>query len=138
MLYLAALAFFDTLNSIHFLVPLLNYVPSFSWGSPEVYCKLTGFIFDSAKYISSWLVVVVSLERTISTKIPHHVARISTQKFGIKTISIIVAVSFTLNIHLLFDWTGETNDLVIWCRTIPGPYSLLWRYLYFFIYALFL
>ena len=100
MLYLAALAFFDTLNSIHFLVPLLNYVPSFSWGSPEVYCKLTGFIFDSTKYISSWLVVAISLERTISTKIPHHVARISSQGFGIKTISIIVVVSFVFNIYI--------------------------------------
>ena len=137
MLYLAALAFFDTLNSIQFLVPLLNYVPSFSWGSPEVYCKLTGFIFDSAKYISSWLVVAISLERTISTKIPHHVARFSSPMFGIKTISIIVAVSFIFNIHLLFGWTGETNGSVIWCYTVPGPYSLLWRYLHPFIDALF-
>ena len=137
MLYLAALALFDTICSLHYLVLVLNYVPSFSWGNPKVYCKLTGYIFDSAKYISSWLIVAISLERTISTKIPHHVARISSQTFGIKTISAIIITVLIFNIHILFGWTGETNGLVIWCYTIPGPYSLLWRYSYPFIMALF-
>ena len=136
MLYLAALALFDTIGCLHFLVPVLNYVPSFSWGDPQVYCKLSGYIFDSAKYISSWLIVALSMERTVSTKIPHHVARISSQKFGIKTIAAIIITSLILNIHLLFGWTGETNGLVIWCHTIPGPYSLLFRYLYPFVVAL--
>ena len=136
MLYLAALAFFDTLNSIQILQNLLSYVPSFFWGSPEVSCKLFGFIFDSAIYISSWLVVAISLERTISTKIPHHVVRFSSQKFGIKTISIIVAVSFILNIHTLFGLTGETYGSELFCYTVPGPFALLQRYLQPLIYAL--
>ena len=140
MLYLAALAFFDTLNSIYYPVVLLNKVPRFSLGSPEVYCKLIKFIFESSIYISSWLRVAISLERTISTKIPHHVARISTQKFGIKTISKIVAVSFIFNIHYLFWWTGdnyEKHGSVNVCFTVSGPYALLWRYLYPIVTALF-
>ena len=137
MLYLAALAIFDTICSIHFLVPLLNYVPSFSWGPPEVYCKLTGFVFDSAKYISSWLIVAIALERTVSAKVPHHVARISGQSFGIKTIATIVVIAFILNSHLLYGWTGVTDGTVIWCYTIPGPYSILWNYFHPFILAIF-
>ena len=137
MLYLAALAIADTICSIHFLVPLLNYVPSFSWGPPEVYCKLTGFVFDSARFISSWLIVTIALERTVSAKIPHHVARISGQSFGIKSIATIVVITFILNSHLLYGWTGETDGTVIWCYTIPGPYSAFWRYFFPFILAFF-
>ena len=114
MLYLAALAIFDTICSIHFVFPLLNYVPSFSWGPPEVYCKLSGFVFDSAKYISSWLIVAIALERTVSAKIPHHVARISGQGFGIKTIATIVVIAFIFNSHYLYGWTGVTDGAVIW------------------------
>ena len=137
MLYLAALAIADTISSLHFLVPILNYVPSFSWGPPEVYCKLTGYIFDSAQSITSWLVAALALERTISTKIPHHVARISSQSFGIKTLSLIVIIVLIVQSHLLYGFTGKTDGKVIWCYTVPGPYSALWRYFSPFITLIF-
>ena len=129
MLYLAALAVCDTLASIYNMLVILNYVPSFSLGDPDLYCKLGGFLFDSARYSSSWLIVVISLERTVSTKLPHLVARVSSQYFGIKTISAIFAISLIFNIDTLFGWVGTTDGHIIWCYTITGPYSLIWTYM---------
>ena len=130
MLYLAALAVCDTLFSIRYIIiVIINNMPTVSWGPPDVYCKLTGFIFDSARCGSSWLTVAISLERTVATKLPHLVARISDQNFGIKTISAIIAISLIFHTDILFGWVGTTDGHVIWCSTITGPYSLLWRYL---------
>ena len=129
MLYLAALAVCDTLASINNMLIILNYVPSFSLGHPDVYCKLTGFIFDSARYVSSWLTVAISLERTVATKLPHQVVRISSRSFGIKTTSAIIAVALIFNADLLFGWVGTTDGHIIWCYTITGPYSLISTYL---------
>ena len=129
MLYLAALAVCDTLPCIQYLVVNLNYVPTVSLGSPNVYCKLYSFIFDSSRYISSWLIVAISLERTVATKLPHLVTRISNQRFGIKTISVIIAISLIFNSDILFGWVGITDGHIIWCYTITGPYSFIWTFL---------
>ena len=127
MMYLAALAFFDTLNSINYIKGFLCELPNFCL-SPELHCKLVLFIFDSSAYISSWLIVAISLERAISTKIPHHVAKISSRRFGIKTISIFIIIALILNSHCLYGWTGVIHESMVKCYTIPGTYTILWAY----------
>ena len=136
MLYLAALSISDTVACLDWVPPFIALIPGFSWGSPNVHCKLTRFVFNSVQYISSWLVVAISLERTVSTKLPHHVARISSRSFGIKTISIIVLMSFLLNSHTLYGWIGSTNGSIISCKIVTGAYASIIRYFYPVVHAL--
>ena len=130
MLYLAALSISDTVTCFIWVPPYIeDMIPGFSWGSPDVYCKLTGLIFSSAKCISSWLIVAISLERTVSTKLPHQVARISSQAFGIKTISIIVLICFLLNSHILYGYIGVTNGSTTSCTFTSATYETMLMYL---------
>ena len=127
MLYLAALSISDTVACFTFAPGYIDLIPGFSWGSPDVYCKLTYFIFSTTPYISSWLTVAISFERTVSTKLPHHVARISSQGFGIKTISIIVLTCSLVNSHTLYGVIGFTNGYIFWCSA-GGTYAVMQMY----------
>ena len=123
MMYLAALAFFDTLNSFEYVTTIVDRFPNFCL-PPDLHCKLVALISNSSFYISSWLIVAISLERAISTKIPHHVAKISSRSFGFKTIFLIVVIAFLLNSHYLYGLEGKIEDSVIRCFSLPDSYAI--------------
>ena len=136
MLYLAALSVSDTINCSTFIMSYIIATIDVTWGSPGLFCKLTVFLLHSAQYISSWLTVAISLERTVSTKLPHKVSRISSQGFGIKTILIIILVSFILNSHHLYGTIGFAEGSIIRCTVILGPYVILMAFFYPVVRAL--
>ena len=136
MLYLAALSVSDTLNCCILIVSYIHANIDVTWSSPVLFCKLMTFGSNSVKYISSWLTVAISVEITVSTKLPHHVARISRQGFGIKTISVIGVVSVILSSHFLYGYTGVAEGSMISCPIILGPYVILMAYLYPIVDAL--
>ncbi|KAL4228225.1 hypothetical protein ACF0H5_013658 [Mactra antiquata] len=62
-------------------------------------------------YTSSWLIVFIALERTISVTFPYKYSTICTMRKKISAVIIIVTVFLTMNMsfHLVF-WTIHTED----------------------------
>ena len=120
--YLSSMAVVDTLVLVTALVHswlFRVFRPDLdSFG--DISCKAILFLTYTLSQISSWLVVMVTIQRTLCTYLMRRVRRITTVKFGYCVVCAIVLILVGLNCHVLYGITytyhhnntfcGFTND----------------------------
>ena len=65
-------------------------------------CKVNYWTFFSLGWLSSWLLVAMTIQRAMSVVWPHRVKQACTHQQAHATIAILVTVLFGININLLF------------------------------------
>lgn len=128
MLYLAALSVAYTFATLRLALYIINYLifPNLLYTS-SVVCKLVTFFDGVADFMSSWLVVVIAVERAFSAKLPHKVTRISSRRFGRKTVSIIACGAFVLCSHYLYGITSVPILSANICYAQEGIYRIFYN-----------
>ena len=116
----------------------------------HVSCAVHYFFIFVSTQISSLLLVALTIERIISTRVPHKFKVLCTQKSALITVTLIIIGISCLNSHLLFgmgirstssgsagtngsDTHAVSNDSLT-TKLTCGPRASLTEYSYFFYY----
>ena len=75
-----------------------------------ILCRIQTFGYYSSFHISSWMQILVTVERTLSVIYPHKVRTLFSKQRSILFASITVAVLIGLNSHFLYD-SSQQNDI---------------------------
>ena len=124
-IYLSALAIVDTLV----LVTALTHSWLFRVFRPDlnrygtVSCKLIIFLTYALSQFSSWLVVVVTIQRTLCTFFMRHVKGIKTIMFGCFVVGAICLSLFGLNSHVFYGITYTYHYNNTFCGFIDDSYG---------------
>lgn len=71
-------------------------------------CKIVTFLYLSSTYLSSWLIVAMTIDRFIAVWFPLKVATLCSIRHARKTTAIMVFLAFFSNIHVF--WTMHLVD----------------------------
>jgi len=126
--YLSALAMSDILILV--FGPLCDWLEVMYhvviWEYGEVACKLQTFLQYASSSTSSWLLVVVTIERAISVTFPHKVKSQCTKRLAIIVVAITWALVYAANLHFLFGMGHTYNKM---CDAISDNYIYFSQYI---------
>lgn len=102
MLYLTALSVADTLAMLRSMINRLHVFRVVNIYRTHIMCKLSIFLLNGAAFASCWFLVAITAERAVSARWPHEVVKISSRKFGRKTVIYITLFVGVLCSHYLY------------------------------------
>lgn len=139
--YLAALAISDTLVLYTFaLNTWLRYVFEKDIArSGTAMCKLYYFAVFLFPHMSSWLIVLLTVERTFATYFSQKYKLISGAKTGCITVAVLFMVLFALNSHLIYGHVSYPDENITLCDFIDYDYAdffiFYWAWIDFAVYC---
>ena len=80
----------------------------------EIVCKIHVVLTYFSIHFSSWILVLITLERTICVVIPHKVQLMFSKRKGLIYIAVLALILFIINSHFLI---GATITKIIWHGT---------------------
>ena len=89
-------------------------------------CRFREFTSNFAAFTSSWLLVLISIDRLIRARFPHQAARICTQKSAFRLILLVCICSIAFTSHVLQPGFSYTDLASHWCgppASSSTPYS---------------
>lgn len=114
------------LMSIHdFVVQVLRL----STFKSEYLCRFRTFILNFSTFSSSWILVLITMDRLVRVRLPHQQKRICTPRVAALSIVIICICSIGFTSHVLLSEFGFSNPISKLCgpnRTSMTIYSIFY------------
>ena len=84
-------------------------------------CRFRSFIINFSATTSSWLLVLIALDRLIRTRFPFQQAQICTRKVAAYSVIVVCICSAVLTSYVLHSEFAYTDTLTNWCGPARSP-----------------
>ncbi|CAF1277674.1 unnamed protein product [Rotaria sordida] len=103
------LAISDTIYLLTYIFDFLEFglkIPFYRYVAYDEFCRFRSFVINVTQVLSSWILVIVSIDRWIRTRFPFKSNSICTPKKALIAVGVLLVIDIALHAHILTPMFG--------------------------------